>query len=353
MDTILPGQHRSERTPDRRDRSPRLGRLARWSFRGLLSLLVLAVIGTALQAIAEARDGREHPAPGELVALPDGRSLHLVVDGEEHEGPVVVLETGMGGMTSAWGWIQPALAEQVTVVSYDRPGLGWSDPSPDGPDAEHVVADLRAGLDALGLSGRGFVLAGHSLGGHYVRAFAQAHPDEVVGMVLVDPSHERQAEAIDGYEVEQRRSRLLMRLLQVTSRIGLHRVFDPFAAAIADLPEPTRTQALVQQVRPAYFDAYLAEFAALDRIGADLAADDVDLGDLPLRVLVAGHSPTPAGRQAVEAAAALREQLAGLSTRGRTVVFDDAAHVTIVTQRQHAARVTAAILDVAAESRPG
>ena len=40
----------------------------------------------------------------------------------------MVLDAGTPGFSAQWGWIQPAIAEFATVVSYDRPGLGWSDP---------------------------------------------------------------------------------------------------------------------------------------------------------------------------------------------------------------------------------
>jgi pimeloyl-ACP methyl ester carboxylesterase len=93
----------------------------------------------------------------------------------EHDGPTVLLETGMGGASMAWAWVQPRVAERATVVAYDRAGLGWSDPSPRGPGAEQVVRDLREALAVRGLSGP-YVLVGHSLGGHYMRAFAAAHP---------------------------------------------------------------------------------------------------------------------------------------------------------------------------------
>jgi pimeloyl-ACP methyl ester carboxylesterase len=325
-------------------------RMMRWVGRGLAVLAAAGLVGAGLQALAERRDAATHPPPGELVALPDGRDLHLDVQGRKHDGPVVVLETGMGGFSPAWGHVQPAVAEYATVVSYDRPGIGWSDPTTQGPAAEHVIADLRAGLAEVGLDGRGYVLVGHSLGGHYVRAFAQAHPDEVVGMVLVDPSHERQAQAIPGYESDMAGGAMMMRVASATSRLGLHRLYDPFATMISDLPEPQRSQALAAQVTPGYFRAYRTEMVAIDDIGATLAAGETDLGDLPLTVLIAAASPTEAGQTAVNAAVALRHELETLSTRTRTMVLDDAEHVTIVTEADHARVVAEEILKVVAAS---
>jgi len=53
-----------------------------------------------------------------------------------------------------------------------------------------VVADLHALLRAAGVPGP-YVLAGHSLGGLFVRLYASTHPDEIVGLVLIDPYSER------------------------------------------------------------------------------------------------------------------------------------------------------------------
>jgi pimeloyl-ACP methyl ester carboxylesterase len=311
-----------------------------------LGLGLLLVAGVTTEAVAARRDAARWPVPGELVTLADGRALHLVVEGTEHDGPVVVLETGTGGFSSAWAWVQPLVAEHATVVAYDRSGLGWSDRSTNGPGAEHVVADLRAALAQLGLDGRGYVLVGHSLGGHYVRAFAQAHPDEVVGMVLVDPSHERQAEMIPDYESDMAAGATMMRIASITSRLGIHRLYDPFAAAVADLPEPQLSQVRAAQVTPGYFRAYRAEFAALDDIGATLAAGATDLGQLPLTVLIAASSVSDEAQATVDAAVELREELADLSTRGRTVLLDGAEHVTIVTRAEHAQVVAAETLAI-------
>jgi pimeloyl-ACP methyl ester carboxylesterase len=278
----------------------------------------------------------------------DGRRLHLDVMGEGHEGPVVILEGGAGASTAAWGWIAPAVAEGATVVAYDRAGLGWSDPSPHGPEAEHVVADLRAALAARGIAGP-YVLVGHSLGAHYVRAFAAAHPGEVAGLVLVDPSHENQAE-VAGFASEDMGP--MAAGLRIATRVGALRLYNPFAEDIHLLPPPAREQALAQQLSTSYAHRFGVEMLALDPIGARLSSLPGALGDLPMRVLIAvGGAADDEQQRMLDALAAIREDLAGLSTRGETVVLPEAGHVSIVTDPVHAERVAAAVLDVVSEVR--
>jgi len=93
-------------------------------------------IGSIYQAVATARDMHKHPAPGRMEVIDDCR-LHVRTAGRGL--PAVVLEAGLGGMSSAWGWIQKETAKFSCVISYDRAGLGWS-----GPDTSPKSAVLAA-----------------------------------------------------------------------------------------------------------------------------------------------------------------------------------------------------------------
>src|SRR5206468_1586863 len=128
-----------------------------------------------------------YPAPGKLVDV-GGHRLHLNVKGERTAAPTVVLEAGMGSMSSNWAWVRDDLARDGRVVSYDRAGLGWSDRSEGPIDAATGADELHAVLRAAGI-GPPYILAGHSYGGLVVRMFADRYRADVAGMVLVDASH--------------------------------------------------------------------------------------------------------------------------------------------------------------------
>ena len=57
-----------------------------------------------------------------------------------------------------------------------------------------MSAQLDELLEAAGVPGP-YVLAGHSFGGLTMLIFAEAHPEKVAGVVLIDSSHPRQDEA--------------------------------------------------------------------------------------------------------------------------------------------------------------
>jgi len=53
-----------------------------------------------------------------------------------------VLEGGRGDDWLYWQKVQPSLAKTTRVCSYDRAGLGWSDPQPGDRDAKNIAAQL-------------------------------------------------------------------------------------------------------------------------------------------------------------------------------------------------------------------
>lgn len=102
--------------------------------------------------------------------------------------PTVVFESGLGGHLEWWSKIAPEISKSKSVFLYNRPGIGRSEKVTNSRDAEQIVKELRANLKSLNIEPP-YVLVGHSLGGLYLQLFARKHPDEVVGLVLVDSTH--------------------------------------------------------------------------------------------------------------------------------------------------------------------
>jgi pimeloyl-ACP methyl ester carboxylesterase len=121
---------------------------------------------------------------GDLVRLPDGRALNLRCSGAG--GPAVILEAGGNSESSTWYRVQPQLARQTRVCAYDRAGYGFSDEGPLPRDLNADVADLHALIVAAGIP-MPAVLVGHSKGSNIVRQYATIYPQQVAGLVLVDP----------------------------------------------------------------------------------------------------------------------------------------------------------------------
>jgi pimeloyl-ACP methyl ester carboxylesterase len=148
------------------------------------SLLLAVVAGIVYQRVGLWRDRKLHPPPGKLVDLGTHR-LHLL-DAGRGSGPTVLLEAGLMSTVLSWTEIQRTLAESYRVVSYDRAGLGWSDPGPMPRTAERIVTELHTFLERAAIPPP-YILVGHSFGGLTMPLFAARYPQETAGMVLVDP----------------------------------------------------------------------------------------------------------------------------------------------------------------------
>ncbi len=116
-----------------------------------------------------------------------GRRLNIICTGRG--SPTVILEAGLVADSAAWRLVQPAISRRTRVCSYDRAGLGFSDPASSPRDAEAIVHDLHALLRGAGIAPP-YVLVGWSSGGLYTRLYQYRFPDEIAGLVEVDPDSE-------------------------------------------------------------------------------------------------------------------------------------------------------------------
>jgi len=124
-----------------------------------------------------------------------GHKLRIQIDGKAREGqPTVVLVSGMGDSLEVWNQVQPAVAAFARVVSYDRAGLGQSEPGTVPPTPRNIATELHTLLQNAGIKPP-YVLVGHSIGGPHVRMFAGLYPGEVAGLVFVDPTDFTQSRA--------------------------------------------------------------------------------------------------------------------------------------------------------------
>jgi pimeloyl-ACP methyl ester carboxylesterase len=103
--------------------------------------------------------------------------------------PTVILEGGFGAGVASWTTIHSEIAKFTRVVAYDRAGLGQSEPGPKPRTAKVFATELHTALKNAGIAPP-YILVGHSMGGITVRVFADMYPQEVAGLVLVDPSQE-------------------------------------------------------------------------------------------------------------------------------------------------------------------
>lgn len=288
----------------------------------LLSIVPMA--GPALRAQAQTPPSPAQPltgpaafvrpeAPGRLIDV-GGRRLHFLSKGAS-AGPTVIFEAGLSQYTanSTLSLAQDAIAPFARVCTYDRAGLGWSDPAPEGWTQAGMVADLHALLAAAGEPGP-YVIVAHSLGGLLARTYARTYPDEVVGLVLLDATSDE--------DFEELAAARAVTVPQLDAAISASRPGLP----VIGLPAGTSPE-VVLAFTPEVLRGVKVEFEALDRLPAEMKQPGGfgDLGDLPLIVVRRGRTEQP------PSAADLRHQrvqenLAGLSTNSALIVAQNSGH---------------------------
>ena len=111
--------------------------------------------------------------------------LHHEVRGT---GPPVLFVMGATGIGAHFAQMAHLLADEFTVVTYDRRGNGRS-PRPEGwtqTSTEEQAADAAGLLDALGLTQA--AVFGTSAGAVFVLCMLVRHPDAVRGAILHEPA---------------------------------------------------------------------------------------------------------------------------------------------------------------------
>ena len=148
----------------------------------LKALLMIGILGALGCTAATDPPSRT----GQMVDV-GGRKLHIHCTG--NGAPTVVVENGGAAFSFDWELVQPEVARLTRICTYDRAGYAWSDVGPDFDTFDQSVHDLHLLLSKAGIAGP-YVMVGHSYGGLLVRFYQATYPADVVGMVLVDTSHE-------------------------------------------------------------------------------------------------------------------------------------------------------------------
>ncbi|MFA5857467.1 MAG: alpha/beta hydrolase [Elusimicrobiota bacterium] len=125
--------------------------------------------------------------------------------------PTVVFETGLGATMESFNKTVNEIGKTNTVFAYNRPGYGKSAKHSTSRTGATIVDELRAFLQNKELYPP-YILAGHSVGGLYMQLFARKYPDEIAGLILIDPTHPTQFENVGAIENQPKLVQLLFNL---------------------------------------------------------------------------------------------------------------------------------------------
>ena len=320
-------------------------RVWKWTKRILLAALLLVVVaglaGMAYQSIATMRDAKRFPQEGRSVALGaefPGVSLNLNCTGSG--SPTVIMDSGLGVPAAGWDMVQSEVAKFTRVCSYDRAGYAWSTAGPMPRTSGQIVNELHALLAVSGEKGP-YILVAHSFGGYNVRVYTAKYPAEVVGLVLVDTSHEDQDSMMPPtlkafMDKEKASLDTERKLAPILIFLGVARLTandEDINKYGKDFAEKMK----YLQLQSKFVDATASEFLVFDQ-SAEEVRKSGNLGDRPLVVLTAGKEQDlknfPKGISAEEMKAFqklwiedLQVRETRLSTRGKQIVVPDSTHM--------------------------
>jgi protein-S-isoprenylcysteine O-methyltransferase Ste14/pimeloyl-ACP methyl ester carboxylesterase len=327
----------------------------RWMFPDRRSLLIfllaagaaLPVAGLLFEAIVEARAASRFPPPGRFVDV-GGRRLHLLCIGAGE--PTVMFEaSGFGVSSLAAPDLRERVAAHTRTCSYDRMGMGWSDPGPGTVSSFALARDLAVLQDRAPLRPP-FIVVTSSIGGLTTEMFARQYPERVAGLVFLDAASSGN---LPRWAPRFAIGRVLTYPLSAAAWIGLIRLIDPFeigrvseaaerSAALTYGPMAVGSAASIVRGLP----ASLREFEQAPMLPADV----------PLIVLSAATAKDviPGAGRIVDTLWADRlqvhQQLAARSTHGSWHIVPDSEHLIASSQPDAVAEVILAML---AEIRRG
>jgi len=264
--------------------------------------------------------------------------------------PAVVFLPGAGLVGVEFLNVQDEASRFTTSVLYDRGGTGWSDPVVLPRSATAAADELRQVLRAAGVPGP-YLLAGHSMGALYARRYAQLFPDEVAGLLLLDPGHEdmfdylpkQLAELNEQHKPDPDQMPDLTDEQRQAARSALAQLYANWPPAIL---EPLIEHRLLA------WRTGLREAANLESEVYPELRSGGPLPDVPLIVLTAG-GPNPylakvltpeLLREAAQGISALHRSVARSVPRGEHRVLDDATHQSL--HVEHPEAVIQAIRDL-------
>ena len=191
--------------------------------RSLTSLLAIATVSLVAACSTT--------VPARLDTV-NGRQVEVATAGSGGTA-TVVFESGLGEDWTNWDEVAADVSKHTRVFAYSRPGFGVSDPTTTPRNPRTIVEELRALLTYEGYSPP-YVLVGHSTGGAYMELFAKAHPDEVAGVVLVDPRHRDFLATCEAAQLDNCGLPEPLLQMQATAAIAEYRAFTMASKEIRD-----------------------------------------------------------------------------------------------------------------------
>ena len=242
----------------------------------------------------------------------NGISVNYTLDGPS-SGPVITMSNSLASNLSMWDPQIPALASRYRILRYDTRGHGGTDAPPGPYSLDELTEDVRALLQALGITRTHFV--GLSMGGMIGQIMALKYPQMLQSVVLCDTMSRVPTEAKPMWDerIHTAEAHGMEPLVEPT----LARWFtEPFRHKGSPVLEQVRT--MIRTTPPSGYAGCCHAIAALN------LTDRLNAIAIPTLIIVGEDDPgTP-----VAASRVIHEQIKG----SELVILKSAAHLSNLEQ---------------------
>ena len=248
----------------------------------ILVIFSLILVGFIYERYSRYR-AKSYKIDGEFVDV-ETHKLHYLKKGDGKA--TIIFESGVDfGGHIIWRNIQEKLSSNFTTLSYDKAGVLHSQRGDDPKTCAYIAKDLHTLIEKLDLP-KPYILVGHSLAGLTLRSFIDKYPENVEGVVLLDPSH---PDVLDNFSPKTRKKYTSFPpkwLASILLNIGLIRVIfikliDKFASNAKKSEKENFKEALALIHKG--FDTYIEEFLNWQKLSDEVKGKEFK--DIPIVVL--------------------------------------------------------------------
>ncbi|NRY58940.1 alpha/beta fold hydrolase [Clostridium beijerinckii] len=285
----------------------------KYVYLSFISVAFILFIGFVYERIGEYTDAKRYPPVGEMVDV----NNHKINVFSKCEGDKTVVFCSGHETPSSYADFYPLyneISNYAKVVTYDRPGHGWSEVTDKSRDIDSIVKEMH---DALKESGQKapYILVGHSFASLQVIRFTQIYKNEVSGIVLIDGGNP-QYYADTGLEIPKS-TEYAFKFLK---SIGIARLIvnhtDYFSKNFNLYPDNLK-QLYLSMILKTMYNKNIIDEGNQGKTSAETVLENGHLGDMPIKILTDPYDSAWNNTQA---------ELKEWSTNSEQVVVDGAGH---------------------------
>ncbi len=283
----------------------------KYVFLSLILLILMA--GFIYERIGEYIDTKHFPIVGEMVEV-NNHKINVFSEGKGNSTVVFCSGNTEPNSYADFYPLYNKISKHAKVVTYDRPGHGWSEVTDTPRDIDNIVEEMHEALEESGQRSP-YILVGHSYASLQVIRFAQMYKNEVSGIVLIDGGNpEYYAE--NGLEI----SKSTAYSYKFLKSIGVARLvinYTNYYSKNLNLLPDNLQQTYLAMILTTMYNPNIIDEGNLARTNAKTVLENGHLGDLPIKILTAPDDDVWNNSQA---------KLKEWSTNSEQIVVDGAGH---------------------------